>query len=141
MYGVIVTAHGNYPSGIYSGLKLIAGEQENVRVADFVEGDGFDEIDGKIQKALDELKEYDGIFILTDIAGGTPFNRSVMLTAGRKDVRVFAGLNFQMLYTAATAMGDFEEAAQTVLDEAKNGVTWYLEKQEEKKDDLFDDGI
>lgn len=35
MNGVILTAHGNFPSGLYSGLKLIAGEMDNVKVVDF----------------------------------------------------------------------------------------------------------
>ena len=114
MYGVILTAHGNFADGIYSGVKLVAGEQENVRICDFEEGEGFEEIDAKINKAIEELSDYDGILILTDLAGGTPFNRSVMLTQDVENSLVFSGLNFQMLYTAIFAQGDLKDVSELI---------------------------
>lgn len=123
MYGVILTAHGSYASGLNSGLELIQGKSENVRVCDFVDGDGFTEIDAKINKALDELKGYEGILILTDLAGGTPFNRSVMLTQNLENVAVFSGMNFQAAYTAIMASGDLNEAIDSIISEGKNGIT------------------
>ncbi len=142
MYGVIVTCHGEYGSGIYSGLKLIAGAQENVRVCDFLDGEGFEEIDGKINKAISELKDkYEGILFLTDLSGGTPFNRSVLLSQELENSLVFAGVNFQMLYTAVYAQGSLDEVKETVIEESKSGIA-YFEIAENDDDDEFEgDGI
>ena len=39
MNGVILTSHGNFASGLYSTIKMIAGEFENIRIVEFHEGD------------------------------------------------------------------------------------------------------
>lgn len=135
MYGVILTAHGTYAEGLYSGLKLITGESENLRVVNFVEGDGFEDIDGKLQKAIDDLRKYDGILILTDLAGGTPFNRSVMLTENVENAFVFAGMNFQMAYTAANAEDSLDRIESTILEEAKNGIVSFSNTSDETEDE------
>lgn len=135
MYGVILTAHGTYAEGLYSGLKLITGGAENIRLVNFVEGDGFEDIDGKLQKAIDELKTYDGLLILTDLAGGTPFNRSVMLTENLENAFVFAGMNFQMAYTAANAEDGLDSIESLVLEEAKNGIVSFSKARGEADDE------
>lgn len=141
MNGVLFTAHGNFPSGLYSGLKLIAGEMENVKIADFLESDGTDGLDEKIKKALEELKDYDNIVILTDLAGGTPFNRSAILTTEMNNVRILAGTNFQMLYTASfDQTEDIDEFVNTIIEAGKEGITIF-ELPEKDNDDISEDGI
>lgn len=135
MIGVIVTGHGNYGSGLYSALKLIAGESENVLALDFT-GDGIDEYDKSLRGALDKMKAYDACLILTDIAGGTPFNRSVIISQEYDRVEVLTGSNFQMLYTAAYAMGSLEEALEDIVSEGKKGISHFqLENTYDDEDD------
>lgn len=141
MYGVILTAHGKFAEGIYSGVKLVAGEQENVRVCNFEEGEGFEEIDGKIKKALEELSDYEGVLILTDLAGGTPFNRSVMLTQEVENSLVFSGLNFQMLYTAIFAQGDLKDVREEIITEGRNGIDYFALDNEDENDIEDGEGI
>ncbi|WP_100065850.1 PTS fructose transporter subunit IIA [Miniphocaeibacter massiliensis] len=140
MTGVIFSAHGNFASGLYSGLKLIAGEMENIKIVDFLEGDGNDGLDKKLSEALESLKSYNNIIILTDLAGGTPFNRSVLLTQDIKNVRVLSGTNFQMLYTAAfDPTDDINELTKNIIDAGKEGISLFELK--ESSSDNSDDGI
>ncbi len=140
MNGVLITAHGNFPSGLYSGLKLIAGEMENVKFVDFLENDGNDGLDKKIKEALYELKKYNNIVILTDIAGGTPFNRSAILTSEMNNVKILAGTNFQMIYTAAFDQTEnIDEYTNIILDAGKEGVTIF--ELPNNDDDFSEDGI
>ena len=37
--GVILTGHGQIASGIYSSVKMIAGEFENISICEFKEGE------------------------------------------------------------------------------------------------------
>lgn len=141
MYGVIVTAHGNYPTGIYSALKLVGGEFSNVICCDFLETYTPEDIAGEIKSALEKLRDYEGVFILTDIMGGTPFNQSVMLTANRNDVRVLGGVNFAMLYTAATITGDIEQALETVIQESTNLIGYYNSQNQNMNENEEFDGI
>lgn len=141
MYGVIVTAHGNLPTGLASSLKLVNGAMKNVRYCDFIETYSSDDIKREIKKALDELLEkYDGVFILTDIMGGTPFNQSVILTQGMDNVKVLSGVNFSMLYSASNAEGSMEQALNDILEESKE-VIGYFGQEIVENDNLFDEGI
>lgn len=145
MYGVIVTAHGNLPTGLKSGLKLVNGEMENVRYCDFLEENTSDDIAKKIQEALNELlTKYEGVFILTDIMGGTPFNQSVLLSQNLKNVKVLGGVNFSMLYSAATSEGNMEIVLADIISDSKEVIGYFGQDDnvyQNEEDNLFSDGI
>lgn len=145
MYGVIVTAHGNLPTGLKSGLKLVNGEMENVRYCDFLEENTSDDIAKKIQEALNELlTKYEGVFILTDIMGGTPFNQSVLLSQNLKNVKVLGGVNFSMLYSAATSEGNMEVVLADIISDSKEVIGYFGQDDtvyQNEEDNLFSDGI
>ena len=89
MIGLIVTGHGNFASGLTSSLKLIAGEPKNYVAVDFLERE--------LTKALDELKDCEGVLVLSDLGGGSPFKTAVMVGYPRGNVEVVAGTNLPML--------------------------------------------
>ncbi len=103
MIGIILTGHGNFATGIYSSLKLIAGARENLECCDFVEGMGADEdLVPNLQAAMDKLSPVcDGIVFLTDLKGGSPFQKAVTLSFGKDNMKVIAGTNLPMLLEAA----------------------------------------
>ena len=67
MIGLIVTGHANFGSGMTSSVNLIAGEQEAYRYVDFLPTYGTEELTEEIAKAMDELKDCEGIIIFTDL--------------------------------------------------------------------------
>ena len=89
LIGIIVTGHGNFASGLASSIEVIAGKQE--------------------QEAVDRLNCSDIIFC-TDIAGGTPFNQSVILSTHLPNSKVISGTNVPVLLEAL-----FSRANQTAL--------------------------
>lgn len=141
MFGVIVTCHGECATGLYSTLKLVAGEMENVRCCNFLMGEGIEEISSKIKSAICELetKNYEGILVLTDIAGGTPFNQAVLLSQDKENIEVLSGANFVMLYTAAISEGKIDDVVQNVLEDAKKSITKFNFVKKEENDEI--DGI
>ncbi|MCI7239662.1 MAG: PTS sugar transporter subunit IIA [Anaerococcus sp.] len=140
--GVIVVSHASLASGVYSAIKMIAGEFENVRVLEFKENDNLEELDQKIKDAYEELSSYENVLVLADLAGGTPFNRSVMSIGDKANVRVIGGLNFAALFTAINSVSsDLDEAVREVIDEAKGSIMAY-EVETISNDDVEDiDGI
>ena len=66
MIGLIVTGHANFGSGMTSSVNLIAGEQEAYRYVDFLPTYGTEELTEEIAKAMDELKDCEGIIIFLD---------------------------------------------------------------------------
>ena len=141
MYGVIVTAHGSLATGLESALKLVNGEMKNVKYCNFLETYTSEDIKEKIKKAIQELEDYEGIFILTDIMGGTPSNQAVLLTQNEKNIKVLGGVNFSMLYAAANAEGNMEVALKDILEESKEVIGYFGQEEKSSEQALFSDGI
>lgn len=142
MYGVIVATHGNYASGLKSTINLVCGEMENLRTIDYVAEISVEDLERKYDEAMEELKDYEKIIILTDIFGGTPFNRAAMKYAGRENIKILAGVNFTLAYSALTADGDFEEDIAEMIEDARNEIAEFKpEKPVQNDDDNFDEGI
>lgn len=145
MIGLLVSGHGNFATGLATSLKLLAGEQANTVFVDF-DGQSGDDLKVKIGETLDTMKDYDGILILTDLPGGTPYNKSVELKLERPDqaIEIMAGTNLPLLLSCSTMAAMFEapmDLAQAMLPEAKDSlVVFELEAGEEESDD-FDDFI
>lgn len=140
MYGIVIATHGNFASGIYNGFKLVCGEHSNIRTVEFLEGDTTEILDQRLTEAYEAVKEHKKILFLTDLAGGTPFNRAVMLYGENPDVRVLSGLSFPLLYMATLINSDdLNEATTIILNEAKTATTVYEPKIKEEINS--DDGI
>lgn len=144
MYGVVVATHGNYASGLKSTVNLVCGEMENLRTIDYVAEISVTDLENKYDEAMAELKAYDKIIILTDIFGGTPFNRAAMKYAGKDNVKILAGVNFTLAYSALTADGDdFDGDIAEMIEDAKNEIAEFKPEKpaQDNDDDNFDEGI
>lgn len=124
--GIILTSHGNLASGVYSSVKMIAGDFPNIRICELHKGENFENLDKKLLKAYDELNSYDNILILCDMAGGTPFNRAVLTLSKKKNVSFICGLNFEMLYQALTLdVKDKDDLIQEIIRTSRRSITEY----------------
>lgn len=60
MVGVLVTGHGNFATGLKTSVELIAGASDYFKYVDFP-GDSTEKLAADQHKALDELKDCDGV--------------------------------------------------------------------------------
>ena len=137
MIGLIVTGHANFGSGMTSSVNLIAGEQEAYRYVDFLPTYGTEELTEEIAKAMDELKDCEGIIIFTDLMGGSPFNVAASLGHGKENVRIVAML--VEIVMSRKFMDDLDGLVESVLETGKEQVTKYEFKQvvqEESEDGI-----
>ena len=142
MIGLLVTGHANFGSGITSSVNLIAGKQEAYKYVDFLPTYSTEDLTVEITKALDELKDCEGIIIFTDLMGGTPFNVSAQLGHGKDNIRIVAGTNLPMLVEIVMSrkfMDDLDGLVESVLETGKEQVTKYEFKQVVQE--TPDDGI
>lgn len=139
---VIAVSHASLASGVYSAIKMIAGEFDNIRIEEFKDNDSLEAFDKKLETAYDELKEkYNNIFVLADLAGGTPFNRAVMTLGENENVRVIGGLNFASLYTAINSDGDdIDDTLADIIKTAKDSIMAF-EMKTEIEEESEEDGI
>ena len=142
MIGLLVTGHANFGTGITSSVNLIAGEQEAYQAVDFLPTYSTEDLTREITKALDELKECEGVIIFTDLMGGTPFNVSAQIGHGKDNIRIVAGTNLPMLVEIVMSrkfMDNLDELVGSVLETGKEQVTKYEFKQVVQE--ASDDGI
>ncbi|WP_297280884.1 PTS sugar transporter subunit IIA [uncultured Anaerococcus sp.] len=139
MRGIILTTHGNLASGLYSTIKMVAGEFNNIKIVEFHDGDDLEKLDMKIENAYKDL-DYEKIVVLADLAGGTPFNRSVMTLSNKDNVQFLAGVNFAMLYQALSSEidedGDFLD---DIIKTSKQSIISYNVEPETSSNEM--DGI
>ena len=142
MIGLLVTGHANFGSGMTSSVNLIAGEQEAYRYVDFLPTYSTEDLTRELTKALEELKDCEGVIIFTDLMGGTPFNLSAQIGHGKENIRIVAGTNLPMLVEIVMSrkfMDDLDGLVDSVLETGKEQVTKYEFKQVVQE--ASDDGI
>ncbi len=84
----------------------------------------------------------ENIFILADLAGGTPFNRAVMTLGDKANVRVMGGLNFAALYEAINSDGDDIDATRKdIIQTAKESLIAFYPSPASEDEDFEEDGI
>ncbi len=142
MIGLLVTGHANFGSGLTSSLNLIAGEQEDYKYVDFLPEYSLEDLARELTKAMDELKDCEGILVFSDLPGGTPFKTAVEVGFPRGNVNVIAGTNLPMMVEIAMSrkfIDDLETLTQNALDTGKEQVVKYEFKKVEQQES--DDGI
>ena len=145
MLGLLVTGHGHFATGLNSSLELIAGAQANVALVDFEADHSIEVLKDNLNKALDSLKEYDGVLVLSDLPGGSPFKTAVECKFERPDqaIEVIAGTNLPLLIASSTMTAVFDnplDLAEAMMPEGKDSIIRFelAAKVEEESDE---DGI
>ena len=139
MVGILIAGHGNFPSGVFSAVALVAGSTENVFACDFVEGMSSAELKANMTEAINKA-EGEGVLILCDLAGGTPNRTAVDLNneLTDKNIRVVAGANLPAVLDAAFSAADCDdvnELAAQVFDSGLEGVVDFDRTEDDAADD------
>lgn len=146
MLGLLVTGHGHFATGLNSSLELIAGAQPNVALVDFEADHSIEILKENLTKALDSLKEYDGVLVLSDLPGGSPFKTAVELKYERQDqaIEVIAGTNLPLLIASSTMTAVFEnplDLAEAMIPEGKDSIIRFELAAKADEEDEEEDGI
>jgi len=98
MVGILVVSHGRLAEALISAAQSLVGSFQKVRGVSIWPRDREKEICERIQKAIVEVNEGEGVVILTDVLGGTPTNLSLPFLENEQ-VEVVTGVNLPMLLT------------------------------------------
>ncbi|KUO71157.1 MAG: hypothetical protein APF77_10435 [Clostridia bacterium BRH_c25] len=118
MVGLIITGHNCFAGGILGAAEMIMGRQENVAAVDFEEQDDIEILDAKLKEQMGRLDTSEGVILFADMAGGSPFNRSMIMMAENPeaDIHVISGVNLPLLIEALNMRQYVEEIKQLVDD-------------------------
>lgn len=103
MIGILVLSHGQMADGMLHSLQFLSGKAEGLKALCLYPEHSPEQFDALLQQAAAEVDRGEGVLIFTDINGGTPANRALMLAARRPDVEVIAGMNLPLLLVAVTS--------------------------------------
>lgn len=144
MIGLLITGHGHFATGLSTSLQLITGINDHIVYVDFEADHSTETLTENLNKGLDVLKDCDGVLVLSDLAGGSPFKAAVECKYARPDqkIEVIAGSSLPMLITAATMIEIYDnplDMAEEVMNTGKEYIVRY--EMEEHVDDAEEDGI
>lgn len=99
MAGIVIAAHGNMAKAMLESAELIVGKQEKVETLGLNHGDSIDDFSKKLENGIEKYKD-EGVLLLLDFYGGTPFNTSAIVInkfAKVCELECLTGVNLPML--------------------------------------------
>ncbi|MFC0410829.1 PTS sugar transporter subunit IIA [Roseomonas elaeocarpi] len=104
MIGMVLVTHGHLAEELRLAMEHVVGPQKNVACVCIGPSDDAATSREELRARVAEVRQGDGIVVLTDMVGGTPANlATAMLAEG--DVEVVAGVNLPMLIKLAKLRG------------------------------------
>lgn len=128
MIGLIITGHGNFATGVDTSVQVIAGKQENYELVDFPLEATLEDLKAGLTNAMDKLAHLDGILVLADLVGGSPFKTAVEMSVGRSNVAVVGGVSLAAILEMSMMRSFSEDVfalADSSVDCVKNNVLKY----------------
>ena len=130
---VILASHGEFSKGLRDSLKMILGElAEDVRAYSLYPGENAADFKTALENEIKDCKDTEFV-ILTDVFGGSVCK--LMTLSIYENVKVFAGMNFNMAAEVLTSVVPLDESAvEEIVDTAREGITHVVLKNEEEED-------
>lgn len=144
MLGIIIATHGTLCEGLKNAGEVIMGQTQRIETVRLLPGQDVTTVKTDIQAAIERLGAADGVLILSDIAGASPFNQSLLALHELPSVvvdhiRLFYGVNLPMLLSAMNQQllgATVEAASAAILSEMAEGVgMWQPSATAQDEDD------
>lgn len=140
MLGIVIATHGTLSDGLKDAAEVIIGTTNNTATVNLNPGDDVQGLGGKIEAAIKEVDNGEGVVILTDLVSASPYNQSVLITneleaALQANVYVIGGVNLPMLLETINHQilsTPIEEAAPAVMAQGADSLAiWHISSVEE----------
>jgi len=118
MIGILIASHGRLGEEMIRTAEFIYGEMRGIKSANLNGNESIGVMRERIIKLIDDLDEGDGVLILTDIFGGTPFNVAISLMNSKR-IEVVAGFTLAMilkLVTVRNEVNNVHELAKFIVE-------------------------
>ena len=121
MVGFVIASHGVFCEGLKSSTEMIGGTIAQCALQPGEDPDAYGE---RLKKAIEDTDSGDGVLVLNDLRGGTPFNRSLMLSR-EQHIIIVVGANLPMLLTLTLGRNEestLDDLAAMAESEAKESI-------------------
>lgn len=125
MVGILILSHGTLAKELLASAQVISGNLSDFRALALDWHDSLEEARRKVSDVLPALDQGDGVLILTDMYGSTPFNVALGFRQAGK-IEVVAGVNLPMVVrlgclTSKPAM-PLAEMADWIRDKGRSSI-------------------
>lgn len=100
MIPILLISHGFFAEKLIESSQMLVGKSENLEAIALEPGDNFERFQQKIAKRVRQLDEGDGVLVLVDLLGGSPYNAVAKCFKQNSHIECLTGMNMSMLLTA-----------------------------------------
>lgn len=130
MIGIVVTGHGNFPSGLAQATEMIAGSQKAFEVVGLQERESLESLESRLNEAVKGVCGSDGCVIFADLMGGSPSKEALDIAANHDNIEVVVGVNLPILIEATLArqfMNSPQELAKLAIQSGQAAIAYMKE--------------
>lgn len=138
MIGLIITGHGHFATGMQSALRVIAGDQNDICYIDFEMNHSIEMLEQHFEEALQSLQHCEGILILADLVGGSPFKTAALYAMKEPAIEVIGGISLPMIIDLSLSRniaGSLEELASQALQTGQENIIRFVKKAHEEQEE------
>lgn len=128
---ILILTHGRLAHELLEAARVIVGDLHGFHALSLDWDDGPDEAEHKLRQAVDALAPRDGLLVLTDVYGGTPFRAAATLRHGGQ-VEVISGVNLPMVVRLACGSQrskSVRELAEWIVERARSGISLLTDEE------------
>ncbi len=124
MVGIVLVSHGTMANGMLEAAHMIVGDQDGMMAISLEEMDDVEGLMEKISVAVTHVDSDDGVLVLVDVFGASPFNASARLAMTRDKMEVITGMNLPMLLELAIQRQDknLDELIKIALEAGSSSI-------------------
>ncbi|MGM0215991.1 PTS sugar transporter subunit IIA [Enterococcus sp. AZ109] len=101
MIGILLVTHGEFGEEIKRSAELVIGPIANCTAISLNRDDSISNLKDKVDEALENLNQGEGVIALVDLIGGSPFNVCSVTLKQKRNFKLLSGLNLSMLIECA----------------------------------------
>ena len=123
MIGVVVVTHGQLATELVNAEEMIVGDLPRFAAVSIGWHEDVNDARDDIAQAIERVRGESGVFILTDMFGGTPSNLGITFLETDR-IEVITGVNLPMLIKLA-ALGESNNllaVAREMRDDGRNAI-------------------
>lgn len=123
LYDILILSHGHLAEGFYRTMKMIFGEEPNIRWTSLMEGESSEAFGKKVHENVDWESDR-ALLVLCDLFGGSPCMGAVsQLICSEKKWRMVAGISLPMIMEAYARRGeDIDTSADALLSAGRESI-------------------
>lgn len=139
---VILVSHGQFASGLYNALSMLAGKGRNdVLFQGLEDGMSADKFGEKFKAVIENVTSEDEIILFGDIIGGSPLTTAVNVLASREMLSkafVLGGMNLPIVLTAILMKDSMEreELKKTLFETAEEAIKEFKLVDTEQEEEI-----